>query len=142
MRHAGKCMILLLIALVGVSACISGSSPSGSQLIIQLALIEKVEIAILESFPLQVHVHIQGILDSSCTTLHQITQRREENIFYIEITTERPAGILCADVVTRFERNVALDVYGLPAGTYIVDVNGVRDGFTFNVDNVPSDLDL
>ena len=136
MGNVNKYLVFFLIVLVGVSACVFGSSPSNNQLIIKLALIEKVQVSILESFPVQVHVRIQGILDSSCTTLHQITQHREENIFFIEITTERPVDILCADVVTLFEENVALDVYGLPAGTYIVDVNGVRDGFTLDVDNV------
>ena len=83
MHHLGKRIIALLMVLTGMSACSTGSPSSGSQFIIQQALIEQVEIAILESFPLQVHVRIQGILDSSCTTLYQITQQREENIFFI-----------------------------------------------------------
>jgi inhibitor of cysteine peptidase len=136
MRYISKHLLLFLLVVAGVSACVPGSSPLSTPLIIRQCLIEKVEIAILESFPVQVHVKIQGILDSGCTTLHHITQQQKGNIFFIKVTTQRPADILCADVIFLFEENVALDVYGLPAGTYIVDVNGVRDSFTLDVDNV------
>jgi hypothetical protein len=36
-----------------------------------------------------------------------------------------------------FEETIALDVYGLPAGTYHVNVNGIDDTFTLEVDNIP-----
>ena len=126
-------MVLLVVML---NACSLNSPSSGSQTIIGLALIENIEILILESFPVQVHIRVNGILGDSCTTLHQITQTRVEDTFTITITTARPAEAICADIITRFEESIALDVYGLPAGTYIVDVNGVRDTFTLSVDNV------
>ena len=44
MERFGKYIIFLLIVLAEVSACIPGSSPSGNQLIIKLALIEKVQL--------------------------------------------------------------------------------------------------
>jgi inhibitor of cysteine peptidase len=119
-----------------LSACSLNSPSSGTQPIIGLALIESIEILILESFPVQVHVRIKGILGDSCTSLHQITQTRVENTFTITVTTTRPTDAVCADIITQFEETVALDVYGLPAGTYTVDVNGVRDTFTLSVDNV------
>lgn len=132
-----KIVLLLTVLLTGVlSACNLNSTPSGTQPIIGLAMIEDIEILILESFPVQVHVRVKGILGDSCTSLHQITQTRTENLFTITITTTRPADTICADIITRFEETVALDVYGLPAGTYTVDVNDVRDMFTLSVDNV------
>ena len=132
-----KIKLLLLVLLVVLSSACSLNSPSsGSQTIIGLAIIESIETLILESFPVQVHVRVRGILGDSCTTLHQITQKRVENTFTITVTTARPADAICADIITRFEESIALDVYGLPAGMYIVDVNGVRDTFTLSVDNV------
>jgi inhibitor of cysteine peptidase len=132
-----KIVLLLTVLLtIVLSACNLNSTPSGSQTIIGLALIESIEILILESFPVQVHVRVKGILGDSCTTLHQITQTRVENTFTITITTTRPANVVCADIITRFEERIALDVYGLPAGTYAVDVNSVRDTFTLDIDNV------
>ena len=35
-----------------------------------------------------------------------------------------------------FEDTIPLDVYDLPAGAYTVDVNGVTNTFTLDVDNV------
>jgi inhibitor of cysteine peptidase len=131
-----KITLLLTVLTVLLSACSLNSPSSGSQTIIGLAMIESIEIMILESFPVQVHVRIKGILGDSCTTLHQITQTRVENTFTITVTTTRPAEAVCADIITRFEKGIALDVYGLPSGTYIVDVNSVCDTFTLDVDNV------
>jgi len=136
MKYHKIALLLTVLLTVMLSACSLNSPSSGSQTIIDLALIENIEILILESFPVQVHVRISGILGDSCTTLDQITQTRVENTFKIKVTTTRPADALCADIITRFEETIALDVYGLPAGTYSVDVNGVRDTFTLSVDNM------
>jgi len=39
-----------------------------------------------------------------------------------------------------FEEVIPLDVAGLHAGTYIVDVNGMMESFTLDVDNtLPTD---
>ena len=129
-------LLLTVLLIVLLNACSLNSPSSGSQTIIGLALIENIEILILESFPVQIHVRVRGILGDSCTTLHQITQKRVENTFTITVATTRPADAICADIITRFEETIALDVYGLPAGMYIVDVNGVHDTFTLSVDNV------
>ena len=134
-----KISVFVIVVLLILSGCSSNSSLSGNQTIIGLAMIESIEILILESFPVQVNVRISGILGDSCTTLDQITQARVENVFEIKVTTTRPAEAICADIITKFEEVVALDVYGLPAGTYIVDVNGVRDTFTLSVSSFLSE---
>jgi len=43
---------------------------------------------------------------------------------------------MCAQVMTPFEEVVALDVVGLKAGVYTVDVNGVGDTFELQMDNI------
>ncbi len=48
----------------------------------------------------------------------------------LRITTERPADAVCADIITEFEQIIPLDVHNLPAGTYLVDANGLRKTFT------------
>ena len=40
-----------------------------------------------------------------------------------------------------YEETVALDVYGLIAGTYQIDVNGVTDSFFLDVDNILPDIE-
>ena len=42
----------------------------------------------------------------------------------------------CTTEVVPFEEIIPLDVYGLSAGDYTVDVNSVTDTFTLDMDNV------
>jgi pimeloyl-ACP methyl ester carboxylesterase len=99
------------------------------------AMVESIEILLLESFPIQVHVVARGNLPDSCTEISEITEERDENTFRVIITTSRPADAMCAQVLVPFEEVIALDVVGLPAGVYTVNVNGVTDTFEFTVDN-------
>ncbi|MDY7042259.1 MAG: hypothetical protein SVX38_15490, partial [Chloroflexota bacterium] len=103
------------------------------------AQVENIEILILESFPVQINVGATGNLPDGCTTIDQIVQRREGNDFLVTITTVRPADAMCTEALVPFEEVISLDVYGLPAGTYTVDVNGVTDTFSLDVDNVPQE---
>ena len=111
----------------------------GGEVITGEAQIEALDILILESFPVQVHVTVTGYLGDGCTELGDITQTREGNTFVITITTTRPAEAICTQQLVGFEQNIPLDVAGLPAGTYTVDVNGFTDTFTLDVDNVLDD---
>jgi putative hemolysin len=108
------------------------------------AQIDEVTVQMLESFPVQVEVLIRGSLPNSCTQIDKLDQRfdPEENIFWIEITTVRTTDDACAQALVPFEDTVPLDVYGLPAGTYTVDVNGKRETFTLEVDNEPAGAGL
>lgn len=99
------------------------------------AIVETISIAIMESFPVQVSVNVAGYLGDGCTELGEITSTREDDNFIVTILTKRPADALCTQLLVGFEENIALDVLGLPAGTYTVDVNGVTDTFTLDMDN-------
>lgn len=117
----------------------NATEPSGS-LIQGVAAVESVEILILESFPVQVHAVARGNLADSCTTIDDVVQTRNGNIFEVTITTVRPTNALCPEVLIPFEEVIPLEVAGLPAGTYTVDVNGVMESFTLDVDNtLPTD---
>jgi inhibitor of cysteine peptidase len=98
--------------------------------------VESVEIRILESMPVQVQVVATGYLADACTKMGEITQSRDGNTFNITIPTTRPADAACAEVITPFEEIIPLDVAGLTAGTYTVNVNGVTDTFELTADNV------
>lgn len=115
-----------------------------AQVRIGKAQVGSIEIYILESFPVQVSVLARGNLPDGCTRIGEITTGSDmsTNTLWVEIATVRQAEALCTAAVVPFEENVALDVYGLPAGTYIVDVNGVTDTFTLAVDNVPQTGDI
>jgi hypothetical protein len=104
-----------------------------------MATVEEIDILIMESFPVQVAVVARGYLPDGCTQIDEVHSRfePESNRFVVEITTVRDANALCTEALVPFEERITLDVYGLPAGTYTVDVNGVTDTFTFDVDNAP-----
>ena len=142
-------LVLLLIAAVIVTACgaqltetppapTEPPAPSGDTVHGEAA-VDSIDILILESFPVQVHVVARGNLPDGCTQIDEIQQARRDNTFQITITTARPAGAVCTEAVVPWEKTIALDVYGLPAGTYTVDVNGVTGSFELAIDNGPQD---
>jgi inhibitor of cysteine peptidase len=111
--------------------------PPNGEAVTGIAPVEKIQLQIMESFPIQVAVLVEGYLPDGCTEIDQIDQTftEEANTFFVEITTVRPTDAMCTQAIVPFEQRISLDVRGLPAGTYTVDVNGVTDTFTFDVDN-------
>ncbi len=104
---------------------------------IGLATVEEIDILTLESFPVQIFVIASGYLPDPCTEIYQIIQEREGNAFFITIETYRSPGF-CIQVLAPFEEVIPLYVYGLPAGTYTVEVNGVQGSFGLEIDNILS----
>ena len=100
-----------------------------------LANVEEIEIIISESFPVQVHLVASGYLPNPCTEIDQITHERTDNHFSISISTYRSPGI-CIQIIVPFEETIPLEVEGLPAGTYTVDVNGIQGSFVLETDNL------
>lgn len=131
------------VALLSLSLCVAacGALTRADQL--GPVQIDAVDIGILESFPVQIHVVVKGSLPDGCTLIDTVDQRFDanENIFWIEITIARTGDDVCTEALVPFEETVPLDVYGLSARTYVVDVNGVRETFVLEVDNVLPDAD-
>jgi len=87
-----------------------------------------ISVQILESFPYQIHIVVEGYLSDACTELNEITQRREDNTVYVHITTKRPRDAICAQVIKEVTERVPLEGGFLP-GRYKVIVNGVEKDF-------------
>ena len=104
---------------------------------IGLATVEEIDILTLESFPVQIFVIASGYLPNPCTEIYQISQEREGNTFFITIETYCSQEV-CIQVIAPFEETIPLGVYGLPAGTYTVEVNGVQGTFDLEIDNILS----
>lgn len=141
---AKRVCLVIMVASVMMSACHSRTTPSepgdDTRKVIGLATVEHIDILTLESFPVQIHVVAKGYLGDGCTTLGEITQRRDGSIFRITLRTERPADAVCiqTQIITVFEETLPLDVLNLPAGIYTVDVNGMCGSFRLDVDNGPA----
>jgi len=139
----GLITVVIIATIVVVLIDRSSSSPSPTPTrtttqgdeTVNLANVNDIEIMLLESFPVQVNVGASGEHPDSCTKVDEITTRREGNTFVVTISAFRPADAMCAEVVTPYEEVIALDVVGLKAGVYTVEVNGIRDTFKLQTDN-------
>jgi inhibitor of cysteine peptidase len=131
--------VLLGIFLLASCEVIGGSGESGPKDASSNAAVEGVEITLLESFPVQVHVVAHGYLADGCTEVGMTTQHKDldTNTLWVKIATTRDPDAVCTQATVPFEELIVLDVYGLPAGTYTVNVNGVTGTFTLSVDNKP-----
>ncbi|MBE9563118.1 MAG: VWA domain-containing protein [Proteobacteria bacterium] len=102
-----------------------------------LAKVENIRVQIMESFPVQVQVVAQGYLSNGCQMIEQSTSSLDGNLFTVEITTHSVTTFAaCTEAEEPFTETVILDVKGLKAGTYTVDVNGIKDKFELDMDNM------
>jgi len=109
---------LIILITIFVTGCFSALSTP------DLAPVDEIDILMLESFPIQINVITRGNLPDPCTEISEVIKEREGNTFFITIKTCRSTGF-CIQVLAPFKEIIPLDVLGLPAGTYTVDVNGV-----------------
>jgi len=133
MSRKNNTLFILLLLLIMMTFLLTGCNAVEPR--INLAEVTEIDILILESFPVQVHVVASGYLPNPCTKIEEIIQSREGDNFFVTIKT-KSSLLPCIQVLTPFEETIALDVYGLPAGTYNVNVNGIEDTFTLEINNI------
>lgn len=93
------------------------------------AMVEAVEIQILESFPVQVRAVVRGQLPDACAFVETTEVVLEGNTFYINMTVARHPNMRCAQMLTPFEQIVPLETAALAAGTYTVQAGEVAEEF-------------
>ena len=95
-----------------------------------VANVQSLEIQIVEAQPLQINAILRGQLpDAGCTTISSVTQVRNGNTIQLSLLTTSSPLALCAQVLTPFERVVALDMSNLSPGQYKVHVNNIEQAF-------------
>lgn len=131
--------IALLFVLV-LSACQPDEDPiEGDYTYGQNALLDSIEVVLLESFPVQAQVIVKGNLPDGCTELDEIVVVREGDTFVLTINTRKPTGdIACTEALVPFEEKVDLDIEGLEAGTYTVVAQDLEATFTLETNNIQS----
>lgn len=137
-------IILVVVAIIAflVTRGKGKNNTADQNMVIGDAQVDKIDIALLESFPVQVNVLASGTLPDDCTEIGDVVQRYDNGTFYVSLETKRPQDAVCTQVTKPFSKNVSLSgVVGLPKGDYVVDVNGVKGTFAFEVDNFISDTD-
>ncbi|WP_292387100.1 protease inhibitor I42 family protein [Methanosarcina sp. UBA5] len=118
---------------------INNSHGTGGDYIYGTANVESIQIVTLESFPVQIQVIAKGYLPDGCTEIDEIKNESEGNVFNINISTKRPKDAFCTQVIKSFTETISLEVRGLKAGNYTVNVNGVTKSFELPVNNVPEE---
>jgi hypothetical protein len=111
------------------------ADPADGDFVMGEATVESIDVLTLESFPVQIHAVVRGVVGDSCTELGMISTRQEDDTFIITIPTTRDPDAICDQSATTFEETIPLDVVGLAAGTYTVEANGVTATFTLSMDN-------
>jgi hypothetical protein len=97
---------------------------------IRKAQVDKVEIRISQTEPIQVDVTVRGNFSESCATLIEPQTSYASNTFSIQVMYESPIDRGCAQILTPFEQTIQLDTAGLEPAIYTVVVNGVSATFT------------
>ena len=116
---------LLLLVMLFSSAC------SGSDIEIKLAPIHEVEVAMMESYPVQVSVYIQMGLSDGCTTFHDIEVTRDGNTVNLKVTVQRPKDAVCTAVYAFHEEYINLGSDFTSGTTYNLNVNDFKTTFTY-----------
>jgi len=117
-----------------------GQNTSTEEYIYGVANVESIDILTLESFPVQIHVIAEGYLPDGCTEIDEIKTEMEGNTFNVNITTKRPKEAICTQAIESFTKTIPLEVQGLSAGNYTVNVNGVNGSFELAVDNTLDEI--
>ena len=100
------------------------------------AVVQALMVDVMESFPVQVSVTVEGYLPDGCTTIDEISSSRQDQIFTINLSASRPSGnVVCTMAIVPFRERIDLDVQGLLAGEYIVRYAGFSETFILDVDN-------
>jgi len=119
----------------GVVMPVESNNGMGNEVVaINAAPIDSLRIETLETFPVQQILVVSGTLPNGCTYLNTPTQLRDGNVFYVSLDT-RIEGEICTEALVPFEERIALQVTGLPAGVYVVNINGREISFELEGDN-------
>jgi len=112
----------------------SNNSLQNLELSENAAPIDSVRIETSEGFPVQQALVVSGTLPNGCTYINAPNQFRDGNVFYVTIDT-RTEGEICTEALVPYEERIELPVNNLPAGVYVVNVNGREVSFELDTNN-------
>lgn len=127
-------LIIALISLLFLAAC--GSIMDIIQESGEEAMVNSVEVVVEESEPPEYSAVASGLLPDGCTETGDTEQEVVGTTIQVTLYTTRTEEGTCPDLASvPFEETIVLDVSGLSAGSYAVDVNGVVASFTLTEDH-------
>lgn len=119
-----RVLAALVLGLFGISSVVTTEvEPQAETMIQQATIIESVEVLVLESFPMQIDLHVTGYQAHGCDAPVQVAQSRDGSRISVEIFTELPMGVMCPAVLRAYDDTIRLEGSFEP-GTYQIEVNG------------------
>ena len=106
--------------------------------------IDQTKVIKSDTFPVSVHLRVRGQQGCGYEGAGRIHQRINGTNFDVGVSVIRSDDaanglVTCAALVKTIRMTVPLEVYGLSAGTYTYNVNGITGSFTLDSDNKFSD---
>lgn len=93
-----------------------------------LALVDTVEVLVLESFPPQYNAVVTGNFRNGCESRGEVTQLVTGNTIEVAFGIQS-VGEICTMALVPFKESIMLDMADLVPGNYILSVNGVTTQF-------------
>ncbi len=91
--------------------------------------IDSADLLIMESYPVQIALHIVGNLPTPCHEFRsEVAQPDNENRIYVSAWSESDPAAMCAQVLQPFDESVGIPMDGSADGTYSVWLNGEKVG--------------
>jgi hypothetical protein len=115
--------IALLLIVGQPLSCAAERNPTTGE---RLAAIEKIRLLHSDEDGQRDMLEIEGYLADSCTSLGALTYRIKDRVINIRLTTQRPAGRMCAMVIRSFRQTLPLSKLALSFGDYRLEVNSLQ----------------
>jgi inhibitor of cysteine peptidase len=84
--------------------------------------ITSVDVIVMESFPMQVSLHVTGEQPDGCDYPVIVEQRREGNMVIVDVYREVPLAVMCPMILLPYDDTIRLDGTFEP-GDYVFQVN-------------------
>ena len=121
-------VILLLISSLVLAACGgSDSQETSSTTSGTPAMVDSVSADVKNN---HYYATVNGNYPDSCTRISDVKQDIGGDTIRFILTTDKPADLMCAQMITPFSVDLLIETGGLMPGEYTIDVNGVTTTFT------------
>jgi inhibitor of cysteine peptidase len=115
-------VIILIVSGLALGAC--GSVNLSNDLSSQ-AKVSRVEVDRQQGNPPQYSVVVSGQLPDGCTEISDVDQQVQGRTIRVTVFTARDGEAMCTQATVPFQERIELEVDGLSAGQYALEVNGV-----------------
>lgn len=106
------------------TAPVDGDAQAAEPMMRTLAVVESVDVLLLESMPVQIQLQVSGYHPDGCQAAVEVVQRRDGNTVTVEVYRLLPAAVMCPMVLQPLQETIRLDG-GFEPGTYQININGV-----------------